>query len=72
VSDVYTFCCHYIAESFGTLLQNYTPGSSLSARSIDDVLAGLPETTTGRERVVSPPKSPLNEVIIVCYLKFGF
>lgn len=50
------------AESFGTLLQNYTPASSLSAPSIDDVIAGLPNVGLGRDIVASPARSPPNEV----------
>ncbi|WAR15293.1 PKHM3-like protein [Mya arenaria] len=45
-------------ESFGTLLQNYTPASSLSTKSIDDVLATLPERRT---TIISPVVSSPNE-----------
>ncbi|XP_052821358.1 uncharacterized protein LOC128246875 isoform X2 [Mya arenaria] len=47
------------SESFGTLLQNYTPASSLSTKSIDDVLATLPERRT---TIISPVVSSPNEV----------
>ncbi|KAL4221037.1 positive regulation of ruffle assembly [Mactra antiquata] len=45
-------------ESFGSLLQNYTPASSLSARSVDDVISNLPHRT---DTVLSPASSQKSE-----------
>lgn len=51
------------AESFGSLLQNYTPSSSLSAPSIDDVLHNFPRTETiiAAPCETSPIRSPVRE-----------
>ncbi|KAH3822399.1 uncharacterized protein LOC127831796 isoform X1 [Dreissena polymorpha] len=46
------------SESFGTLLQNYTPSSSLTRHSIDDVLSTLPKRTN---TFISPDTSPNEE-----------
>ncbi|XP_060594531.1 uncharacterized protein LOC132748885 isoform X2 [Ruditapes philippinarum] len=46
------------SESFGSLLQNYTPASSLSARSVDDVLNNFPAR---KETVYSTQQNSLNE-----------
>lgn len=55
----------FSAESFGTLLQKYTPVSSMTPTSIDDVLSGLPDTGHSQGSVTSPDKSPTNEVLLV-------
>ncbi|XP_045162784.2 uncharacterized protein LOC123527417 isoform X3 [Mercenaria mercenaria] len=48
------------SESFGSLLQNYTPASSLSPKSVDDILSNFPRR---KDTVYSPQhcSSPLNQ-----------
>ncbi|XP_076086692.1 uncharacterized protein LOC143057290 isoform X4 [Mytilus galloprovincialis] len=45
------------AESFGSLLKNYTPSSSVTSPSLEDVLQDLPESSD-----MSPPPQHINRI----------
>ena len=65
---------YFSAESFGSLLQNYTPSSSLSAPSIDDVLHNFPRTDTviASPCETSPIRSPVKEVTAIQFYCYRF